>query len=186
MTNPKIIDESFKKTKIKYDIIIDDSTHIFEHQINVINECFKYLNKDGILIIEDIYKNDDTPELPIKDHLQRMSRFILDELQLALSKMAMNRCPDDQGLVLEMIKYGGDNLHQTFLALINELIDRGSMDERWRRSLFIMIPRLVIFRSQRITDQLQSFQASSKVSPGCYTDVFFLCLRDSRNHGNSP
>jgi len=58
VTNPKIIDESFKKTKIKYDIIIDDSTHIFEHQINVINECFKYLNKDGILIIEDIYKND--------------------------------------------------------------------------------------------------------------------------------
>jgi SAM-dependent methyltransferase len=57
VTNPKIINESFKKTKIKYDIIIDDSTHIFEHQINVVNECFKYLRKDGILIIEDIYKN---------------------------------------------------------------------------------------------------------------------------------
>ncbi len=57
VTNPKIINESFKKTKIKYDIIIDDSTHIFERQINVVNECFKYLRKDVILIIEDIYKN---------------------------------------------------------------------------------------------------------------------------------
>jgi len=60
VTNPRIINESFKKTKIKYDIIIDDSTHIFEHQINVINECFKYLKKDGILIIEDIYKNNNS------------------------------------------------------------------------------------------------------------------------------
>jgi hypothetical protein len=57
VTDPKIINESFKKTKIKYDSIIDDSTHIFERQINVVNECFKYLRKDVILIIEDIYKN---------------------------------------------------------------------------------------------------------------------------------
>ena len=51
------ITESFKKTKTKFDIIIDDSTHIFEDQIRVIKNCYKFLNINGILIIEDIYKN---------------------------------------------------------------------------------------------------------------------------------
>ena len=52
----KNIRESFKKTKCKFDIIIDDSTHIFEDQINIIIETYKFLKKDGILIIEDIYR----------------------------------------------------------------------------------------------------------------------------------
>ncbi|MDB2515581.1 methyltransferase domain-containing protein [Candidatus Pelagibacter bacterium] len=52
----EIIKKSFSKTKSKFDIIIDDSTHIFEHQINIIKETYKFLKKDGILIIEDIYK----------------------------------------------------------------------------------------------------------------------------------
>ena len=51
------ISDAFKKTKKKYDIIIDDSTHFFDHQINIINVTKKFLNKDGFLIIEDIYTN---------------------------------------------------------------------------------------------------------------------------------
>ena len=55
--NEKDITESFKKTKTRFDIIIDDSTHIFEDQIRIIKNCYKFLNKNGILIIEDIYKH---------------------------------------------------------------------------------------------------------------------------------
>ena len=40
----------------KFDIIIDDSTHIFKDQINIIKEARNFLKKEGILIIEDIYK----------------------------------------------------------------------------------------------------------------------------------
>lgn len=47
---------AFQKTGKKFDIIIDDSTHHFEHQINIINESFPFLKKGGILIIEDIFK----------------------------------------------------------------------------------------------------------------------------------
>ena len=54
--NEKDITESFKKTKTRFDIIIDDSTHIFEDQIRIIKNCYKFLNKNGILIIEDIDK----------------------------------------------------------------------------------------------------------------------------------
>ena len=56
VNDKKNIIESFKKIKTKFDIIIDDSTHIFEDQIRVIKNCYKFLNKNGILIIEDIYK----------------------------------------------------------------------------------------------------------------------------------
>lgn len=41
----------------KFDILIEDSTHLFEDQIKFINEAYKYLNTGGILIIEDIFIN---------------------------------------------------------------------------------------------------------------------------------
>ena len=50
------INESFYKTRSKFDVIIDDSTHDFNDQIKVIKNCYKFLNPGGILIIEDIFK----------------------------------------------------------------------------------------------------------------------------------
>ena len=50
------INESFYKTRSKFDVIIDDSTHNFNDQIKVIKNCYKFLNPGGILIIEDIFK----------------------------------------------------------------------------------------------------------------------------------
>jgi SAM-dependent methyltransferase len=54
--NAKSINESFYKTKLKFDVIVDDSTHNFEDQIRIIKNCHKFLNPGGILIIEDIFK----------------------------------------------------------------------------------------------------------------------------------
>ena len=48
------INEAFKNTKEKFNIIIDDSTHEFEDQIRVIKNVYRYLLPGGILIIEDI------------------------------------------------------------------------------------------------------------------------------------
>ena len=56
VTKKESIKKSFGKAKCKFDIIIDDSTHIFNDQINIIEETYKFLKKDGILIIEDIYR----------------------------------------------------------------------------------------------------------------------------------
>ena len=39
----------------KFDILIEDSTHLFEDQIKFVNEAHKHLNPGGILIIEDIF-----------------------------------------------------------------------------------------------------------------------------------
>ena len=56
VNDKKLITSQFKKTKKKYDIIIDDSTHLFSHQINIILSTYKFLKPGGILVIEDIYK----------------------------------------------------------------------------------------------------------------------------------
>ncbi|MDC3071561.1 class I SAM-dependent methyltransferase [Candidatus Pelagibacter sp.] len=50
------IKNAFLETGKKFDIIIDDSTHLFNHQINIIMNTKEFLNQEGILVIEDIYK----------------------------------------------------------------------------------------------------------------------------------
>ena len=55
--SPESIKNAFEKTGKKFDIIIDDSTHLFDHQINIIFNSHNYLKENGILIIEDIYKS---------------------------------------------------------------------------------------------------------------------------------
>tara|TARA_B100000700_G_scaffold327098_1_gene440608 strand:- start:64 stop:885 length:822 start_codon:yes stop_codon:yes gene_type:complete len=54
-SDQSIID-SFNKTQTTYDVIIDDSTHDFQDQIKIVKNCNKYLKKNGLLIIEDIYR----------------------------------------------------------------------------------------------------------------------------------
>ena len=57
VSNQNNIHKAFSKINKKFDIIIDDSTHIFDHQINIIKKVHPFIKKNGILIIEDIYKN---------------------------------------------------------------------------------------------------------------------------------
>ena len=51
------INKAFLDINKKFDIIIDDSTHYIDHQINIIKKTHPFLKKNGILIIEDIFKN---------------------------------------------------------------------------------------------------------------------------------
>lgn len=48
-----------KEKGIIFDVILDDSSHVFEHQINIIKGCTQFLKKSGLLLIEDIYKYND-------------------------------------------------------------------------------------------------------------------------------
>ena len=51
------IRSSFQKVGVKYDIIVEDSTHLFEDQIRFIKNSIDYLKENGILVIEDIFRN---------------------------------------------------------------------------------------------------------------------------------
>ena len=46
--------KSLDKIGVKFDIIIDDSSHEFWDQIKIIRNSYRYLNPGGYLIIEDI------------------------------------------------------------------------------------------------------------------------------------
>ncbi len=59
-----------KKSNVKYDIIIEDSTHIFEDQIRFIKNSIDYLNPGAILVIEDIFRSRDE-----EDYRQELKDF---------------------------------------------------------------------------------------------------------------
>ena len=80
VNNKKIINDQFKKTKKKFDIIIDDSTHVFDHQINIIKSVMKYLKSGGFLIIEDIYRFR-------KEHAEKQYYYKLKNLQKHFSEI---------------------------------------------------------------------------------------------------
>lgn len=51
------IDSALDQAGCNYDIVIEDSTHVFEDQIRFINHIHKWMICGGILIIEDIFKS---------------------------------------------------------------------------------------------------------------------------------
>jgi glycosyltransferase involved in cell wall biosynthesis len=73
VTNSSSIKQTFQKVGIKYDIIIDDSTHVFEDQIKVIHNSLEYLNENGILVVEDIFR--DRSEEDYQKELQGVLKY---------------------------------------------------------------------------------------------------------------
>jgi hypothetical protein len=73
----------------KFDIIIEDSTHVFEDQIRFCNIAYKYLNEGGILIIEDIFRSESEEKYMLE--LNEISKyfstmtFVLTEHELLYS-----------------------------------------------------------------------------------------------------
>ena len=51
------VKESLLKTGKQFDVIIDDSSHIYEHQIRIVKEAFPFVKSGGYLIVEDIYRS---------------------------------------------------------------------------------------------------------------------------------
>jgi len=56
VTSESGIYDNFKKANLKFDILIDDSTHWFDNQINIVKNSIPFLNSNGLLIVEDIHK----------------------------------------------------------------------------------------------------------------------------------
>lgn len=53
--NEKSLYSAFVKSNVKFDIIIDDSSHAFLDQVNIVKIAHKFLSKNSYLIIEDVY-----------------------------------------------------------------------------------------------------------------------------------
>ncbi len=88
-----------------YDIIIEDTTHLFNDQINVILNTYNYLKPGGIMIIEDIFKayneNDYlTKLLPILNEFQDYYFITMDHV----NKYSLGW---DNDKLLVLVKAGG-------------------------------------------------------------------------------
>lgn len=73
ISNVDSITESFRGSGVKFDVIVDDGSHIFEHQINVILNVFPFLNPGGVLIIEDIFKS--IPEKYFEERINPIRKY---------------------------------------------------------------------------------------------------------------
>jgi SAM-dependent methyltransferase len=51
------IHNSLTKTGKLFDVILDDSSHEYDHQIRIAKEAFPFVKPGGYLIIEDIFRN---------------------------------------------------------------------------------------------------------------------------------
>lgn len=59
----------------KYDVIIEDGSHIYDHQVTTLRVCFPdYLNAHGVMFIEDA--NNGTPPLATEDMPEHYVRRI--------------------------------------------------------------------------------------------------------------
>lgn len=53
------INKSLKDAMRMYDIVIEDSTHVFDDQIRFINCVHKYMYPGAVLVVEDVFKDAD-------------------------------------------------------------------------------------------------------------------------------
>ena len=77
VTNIEYLDLTFKDTNVMFDIIIDDSIHSVETQNNIINTVSKYLKPGGMLIIEDIFRNENITNFNIDTNIWEFHTFII-------------------------------------------------------------------------------------------------------------
>ena len=70
-----------------------------------------------------------------------MPPFTIDELQNTLKKMPNGKCADGNGITLEFIKYGPEELHSKLLSIFNQMLQEGKTDDSWRTTLFRMLPK---------------------------------------------
>lgn len=77
VNNIEYLDSSFKKTNVIFDIIIDDSSHIIQHQNNIIHTVSKYLKSGGMLIIEDIDREQNINIYEIDPNIWEFHSFII-------------------------------------------------------------------------------------------------------------
>jgi predicted O-methyltransferase YrrM len=91
---------------VKYDIIIEDTTHQFEDQIRAIENSYKYLKPGGILIIEDIFKSYNE-----NDYIKRLNHILhhfQDYYFISLDHYNRNSTGCDNDKLFILVKNGAE------------------------------------------------------------------------------
>ena len=71
-----------------------------------------------------------------------MDNFTLDELQRAINKMKPNKSPcTDFTVIAEMLKFGGNELHNAVLDIYNSVLNDFGVPSQWTESIIVPIPK---------------------------------------------
>lgn len=73
VNDAKSIKKTFESFAQSFDLIIDDTTHLFEDQIRVVQNVHSFLKPGGLLIIEDIFKAYDE-----NNYLKRLQPILVE------------------------------------------------------------------------------------------------------------
>ena len=129
------IQRLFKKINIFYDIIIDDSSHLFDHQINIILEAKNFLKENEVSILSfhqslflpiDIFSLREMIKIIITKHnFSKNSKTVIDVYELDINQKIISRdgvavklTEKELGLILALKSAKG--LNKSFLLLIDK------------------------------------------------------------------
>ena len=73
--------------------------------------------------------------------IRSIPEFSLDELEAALKGIANLRSADEDGIVVEMIKYANESFKEALLGFLNQILIDGRFDESWHTTILQMLPK---------------------------------------------
>jgi predicted O-methyltransferase YrrM len=186
VTNKNSIINAFSELNELYDIIIEDSTHVFEDQIRVIENVYEYLKPGGVLIIEDIFKsyneNDYINRLaPILQHFQ--DYFFIEFDHNNRNSTGLN---NDKLFIL--IKGGNEPIFKNTnkLTIITPSYRVHLLKEIEKNMNFEYIDEwIIVYDGSKITDNPKIFenQGNNKIKEYIHTDLTGVGGNPQRNYG---
>jgi len=185
VTSKNSIVKAFKELNEFYDIIIEDTTHQFEDQIQVIENVYEYLKPGGILIIEDIFKsyneNDYINRLaPILEHFQNYYFIELDHNN-------RNSTGWNNDKLFILIKGGGPPIFKNTnkLTIITPSYRVSNLEEIRKSIKFEYIEEwIIVYDGKVIVPDLKIFenQENNKIKEYVYTDLNGISGNPQRNY----
>lgn len=89
------IKSALEQSGLKYDLIIEDGSHVPSHQRNSLLECLEYLTAGGVFVVEDIHTS--SAALRKRKLFQRTTRIWPGTLFKLILRRAMNRFSAPKG-----------------------------------------------------------------------------------------
>ena len=73
--------------------------------------------------------------------IRLIQSFTLEELETVLKGMKNLKSADDEGIVIEMIKYANETFKIALITLFSQSLEDGLFDESWYTSILQMLPK---------------------------------------------
>lgn len=164
VTNKESIINTFSSLNVLYDVIIEDTTHIFEDQIRVIENIHGYLKPGGILIIEDIFKS--YKEQDYIDRLGETLKNFQNYYFIELDHVNKNSTGWDNDKLFILIKNGAEPIFKNTnkLTIITPSYRINNLIEIEKSINFDYVNEwIIVYDGKRLTENPKLFDGNEKI-----------------------